>query len=67
MISRAAGSLPEICHCGSAITGIASSDARTLYTAKWEYVRSNPVRHGHVVNSGDWPYQGELNILEWHD
>jgi putative transposase len=37
------------------------------YAAKWEYVRNNPARHGHVSNSGDWPYQGELNILEWHD
>ena len=37
------------------------------HAAKWEYVRNNPVRHGHVENSDDWPYQGELNILEWHD
>lgn len=37
------------------------------YTAKWEYVRSNPVRHGLTRNPEDWPYQGELNELIWHD
>ena len=37
------------------------------YTAKWEYVRSNPVRHGLVRNPEDWPYQGELNEWIWHD
>jgi putative transposase len=36
------------------------------YSAKWEYVRSNPVRHGFVARAEDWPYQGELNTLEWH-
>ena len=34
---------------------------------KWEYVKNNPVRHGYVACAEDWPYQGELNILEWHD
>jgi putative transposase len=37
------------------------------YAQKWEYVENNPVRHGHVARAQDWPYQGELNILEWHD
>ena len=37
------------------------------YLAKWRYVRSNPVRKGLVDNVDDWPYQGEMNILEWHD
>ena len=37
------------------------------YGEKWEYVENNPVRHGHVARAGDWPYKGELNILEWHD
>jgi putative transposase len=37
------------------------------YNAKWEYVRLNPVRHGLVEHAEDWPYQGELNVLEWHD
>jgi putative transposase len=30
------------------------------YSQKWEYVRDNPVRAGLVVDSEDWPYQGEL-------
>ena len=37
------------------------------YAGKWEYVRNNPVRHGLVERAEDWPYQGELNILDWHD
>ncbi len=37
------------------------------YAQKWEYVENNAVRHGHVARAQDWPYQGELNILEWHD
>jgi putative transposase len=37
------------------------------YSEKWEYVRQNAVRHGLVEEAGDWPYHGELNILEWHD
>jgi REP element-mobilizing transposase RayT len=35
------------------------------YDDKWEYVRSNPVRHGLVADRDNWPYQGELNILQW--
>jgi putative transposase len=35
------------------------------YDQKWDYVRNNPVRHGYVTNSGEWPYQGELNELRW--
>ena len=37
------------------------------YAAKWEYARNNPVRSGLVDNVDAWPYQGEMNILEWHD
>jgi putative transposase len=37
------------------------------YDEKWQYVRNNPIRHGYVSRADDWPYQGELNILEWHD
>ena len=37
------------------------------YSSKWEYVRNNPVRHGLVEGAEEWPYQGELNILDWHD
>ena len=37
------------------------------YTAKWEYVRNNPVRHHLVNDASEWPYQGELHVLQWHD
>src|SRR5207247_8853287 len=37
------------------------------YAEKWEYVVNNPVRHGYVPRDKDWPYQGELFVLEWHD
>jgi len=35
------------------------------YEKKWEYVRNNPVRHGHVSNPDDWPFQGEIFYLPW--
>jgi REP-associated tyrosine transposase len=35
------------------------------YGGKWEYVRNNPFRHGFVTHAEDWPYQGELHVLEW--
>jgi REP-associated tyrosine transposase len=31
---------------------------------KWEYVRENPVRAGLVPRADDWPYQGELVVIE---
>jgi len=37
------------------------------YSEKWNYVRNNPVRAGLVAEADDWPYQGELNTLFWHD
>jgi putative transposase len=37
------------------------------YAEKWQYALNNPVRQGHVCRAEDWPYQGELNVLEWHD
>ena len=37
------------------------------YDVKWLYVRNNPVRHGLVSNPNDWPFQGTLNDLWWHD
>lgn len=37
------------------------------YDEKWEYVRWNPCRHGFVERPEDWPFQGELNVLEWRD
>jgi REP element-mobilizing transposase RayT len=35
------------------------------YEQKWEYVRNNPVRHELVERPEEWPFQGELNIVEW--
>jgi putative transposase len=35
------------------------------YDEKWTYVRENPVRAGLVTKSDDWPFQGELNVLDW--
>lgn len=37
------------------------------YATKWNYVRNNPGRAGLSVRPEDWPYQGELNLLRWHD
>ena len=37
------------------------------YSQKWSYVRENPVRAGLVKNPDDWPWQGKLTRLEWHD
>ncbi len=37
------------------------------YSAKWNYVRNNPLRHGLVKDPNEWPYQGELNVFHWHD
>jgi putative transposase len=37
------------------------------YGEKWEYVRNNAVRHKLVATADEWPYQGELNVLRWHD
>ena len=35
------------------------------YDSKWQYVRENPVRHGLVAQPEDWPFQGEIFLLEW--
>jgi REP element-mobilizing transposase RayT len=35
------------------------------YAGKWDYVRLNPVRAGLVERPEEWPFQGELNSLEW--
>jgi putative transposase len=39
----------------------------TSYGAQWEYTRHNPVRHGLAASADEWPYQGEINLLDWHD
>ena len=35
------------------------------YEEKWNYILENPVRAELVKNSQEWPFHGELNILEW--
>jgi len=35
------------------------------YEEKWAYVCGNPVRHGLVATTADWPYAGEMTRLEW--
>jgi len=35
------------------------------YAEKWRYVMENAVRAGLVKRAEDWPYQGELNVLQW--
>jgi len=37
------------------------------YASKWEYVSRNAVRKGLVENPDDWPFQGEMNVLDWHE
>ena len=37
------------------------------YAQKWEYVRNNPVRKGLVAHADEWPYQGQVNVLDWHE
>lgn len=34
------------------------------YGEKWSYVRENPVRAGLVLNADDWPYAGEIVIID---
>ena len=34
------------------------------YAEKWNYVRDNPVRAGLVLNADDWPYGGEIVIID---
>jgi REP element-mobilizing transposase RayT len=34
------------------------------YAAKWNYVRDNPVRGGLVQAADDWPYQGEVVVID---
>jgi REP element-mobilizing transposase RayT len=35
------------------------------YGEKCWYVRNNPVRAGLVASVEEWPFQGELNVLDW--
>jgi putative transposase len=37
------------------------------YSARWDYVRNNPVRHGLAATADAWRWQGELNVFRFHD
>jgi hypothetical protein len=34
------------------------------YGQKWNYVRDNPVRGGLVEKTEDWPYAGEVIVID---
>jgi len=34
------------------------------YGHKWNYVRENPVRAGLVTKADDWPYSGEIVLID---
>jgi REP element-mobilizing transposase RayT len=34
------------------------------YAEKWNYVRNNPVRAGLVRTADEWPYQGEIIVID---
>ena len=34
------------------------------YSEKWEYVRQNPARAGFVQSADEWPYQGEIVLID---
>ncbi|SPE60947.1 conserved hypothetical protein [Verrucomicrobia bacterium] len=37
------------------------------YRQKWLYLWENPIKAGMVTRPEDWPYQGEMNVLSWHE
>jgi putative transposase len=37
------------------------------YRQKWLYLWENPIKEGLVKKPEDWPYQGEINVLPWHE
>ena len=37
------------------------------YREKWFYELENPVKAKLVARWEDWPYQGELDVLSWHE
>ncbi|HET7626478.1 MAG TPA: hypothetical protein VFM25_14575 [Verrucomicrobiae bacterium] len=37
------------------------------YSQKWLYQLENPVKAGLATRWQNWPYQGELNVLQWHE
>jgi putative transposase len=37
------------------------------YHQKWLYLWENPIKAGMVSRPENWPYQGEMNVLDWHE
>jgi putative transposase len=37
------------------------------YRQKWLYLWENPIKDGLVKRPEDWPFQGELNTIVWHE
>ena len=37
------------------------------YRQKWLYLWENPAKQKIVTKPEDWPFQGEMYILPWHD
>ena len=37
------------------------------YSSRCSYILQNPVRHHLVQNSEEWPFQGEVHNIVWHD
>ena len=37
------------------------------YHQEWLYLWENPIRAGLISRPEDWPYQGEIHALEWHE
>ena len=37
------------------------------YQQKWLYVWENPIKEGLVQAAEAWPFQGEMNVLQWHE
>jgi len=37
------------------------------YSAKWDYVRANPVRAGLCRTPDEWPFQGIIEVLPWYE
>lgn len=37
------------------------------YSQKWRYLWENPIASGLVARPEDWPFQGEMNAIPWHE
>jgi len=37
------------------------------YHQKWLYVWENPIKKNFVKKPEDWPFQGEMNVIQWHE